>query len=112
MRMPSRLAAAGVLAAGLVLAACGMASADANANGVVSGSPGFLSGNLVQVPVDADVNLCGNTVNVVGLLNPAFGNRCANGEEDSGGHTVVWHHHWWHHDVDDVAAPDQDQDCD
>ncbi|MYV73012.1 DUF320 domain-containing protein, partial [Streptomyces sp. SID1046] len=24
------------------------------------------------------VNVCGNTVNVVGLLNPAFGNVCVN----------------------------------
>ena len=111
MRMPSRLAAAGVLAAGLVLAACGVASADATANGEVENSPGFLSGNLVQVPVDADLNICGNSVNVVGLANPAFGNRCANGEEVGEGHSVVWHHHWWMHDDDD-AATDQDQDCD
>ncbi|MFD0065100.1 chaplin [Streptomyces sp. NPDC056690] len=25
------------------------------------------------------VNACGNTVNVIGLLNPAFGNSCSNG---------------------------------
>lgn len=25
------------------------------------------------------VNVCGNTINVVGLLNPAFGNTCVNG---------------------------------
>ncbi|MGW7178946.1 chaplin family protein, partial [Streptomyces xanthophaeus] len=24
------------------------------------------------------VNVCGNTVNVIGLLNPAFGNTCVN----------------------------------
>lgn len=24
------------------------------------------------------VNVCGNTVNVIALLNPAFGNTCAN----------------------------------
>jgi hypothetical protein len=24
------------------------------------------------------VNVCGNTVNIIGLLNPAFGNKCFN----------------------------------
>ncbi|WP_063770977.1 chaplin [Streptacidiphilus neutrinimicus] len=62
--------------------ASGVASADgAVANGVAANSPGFLSGNLIQVPVDIPINLCGNSVNVVGALNPAFGNRCSNGEE-------------------------------
>ena len=46
--------------------------------GAAAGSPGVLSGNTVQVPVHVPVNVCGNTVNVVGLLNPAFGNHCAN----------------------------------
>ncbi|MGR8012111.1 chaplin [Streptomyces hypolithicus] len=50
----------------------------AYACGKVSHSPGVLSGNLVQVPVDAPINVCGNSVNVVGLLNPAFGNNCSN----------------------------------
>ena len=36
------------------------------------------SGNLVQVPVHVPVNVCGDSVNVIGLLNPAFGNECAN----------------------------------
>ncbi|GAA3291047.1 hypothetical protein GCM10020295_06880 [Streptomyces cinereospinus] len=42
------------------------------------GSPGVISGNTVQLPVHVPVNVCGNTVNVVGLLDPAAGNRCAN----------------------------------
>ncbi|MFD5026716.1 chaplin [Streptomyces sp. NPDC058373] len=50
----------------------------ATAEGVAAGSPGILSGNVVQAPVDVPVNVCGNTVSVVGLLNPAFGNNCAN----------------------------------
>ncbi|MHA5054831.1 chaplin [Streptomyces sp. SD15] len=41
------------------------------------GSPGVLSGN-VQIPIDLDLKLCGNTVNVVGLLNQAVGNVCVN----------------------------------
>ncbi|MGE9695128.1 chaplin [Streptomyces sp. CH6] len=44
-----------------------------------TGSPGLLSGNAVQVPLDVPLNVCGNTVDVVALLNPAFGNDCGNG---------------------------------
>ncbi|WP_042435341.1 chaplin [Streptacidiphilus anmyonensis] len=65
-------------AAGLVAAAAGMATASSTANGAATNSPGFLSGNLVQVPLHVPVNVCGNTVNVIGALNPAFGNGCAN----------------------------------
>ncbi|MEU6402258.1 chaplin [Streptomyces sp. NPDC046985] len=62
--------------------ALGMAApafADAGADGTATGSPGVLSGNVVQVPVHIPVNACGNTVNVIALLNPAFGNTCVNG---------------------------------
>ncbi|MFC8131168.1 chaplin [Streptomyces sp. NPDC057302] len=54
------------------------AFADAGAEGAAVGSPGVLSGNVVQVPVHVPVNLCGNSVDVIALLNPAFGNTCAN----------------------------------
>ncbi|MEU0632859.1 chaplin [Streptomyces sp. NPDC005989] len=40
--------------------------------------PGVLSGNVVQIPIDIPVNACSNTVSVIGLLNPAFGNACVN----------------------------------
>lgn len=53
-------------------------SSGSHADGIAAHSPGVLSGNLVQVPVSVPVNLCGNTVNVVGLLNPTFGNTCIN----------------------------------
>ncbi|MEH0474389.1 chaplin [Streptomyces hayashii] len=53
------------------------AHADSAASGSAAGSPGLISGNGVQLPVHLPVNLCGNTVNVVGLLNPAAGNTCA-----------------------------------
>ncbi|WP_328929225.1 chaplin [Streptomyces sp. NBC_00190] len=56
----------------------GLAVADAGAHGAAVGSPGVLSGNLLQVPVHVPVNVCGNTVNVIALLNPAFGNTCVN----------------------------------
>ncbi|MFJ7158198.1 chaplin [Streptomyces sp. NPDC101118] len=72
-------AAAVTAAAGSVLAAgAGMAVADAGAHGAAVGSPGVASGNVVQVPVHVPVNVCGNSVNVIGLLNPAFGNHCEN----------------------------------
>ncbi|MFJ7592097.1 chaplin [Streptomyces sp. NPDC097617] len=69
-----------VLAAGaLMLAgAASPAMADSAAEGVAAGSPGVLSGNLAQVPVHVPVNVCGNTVNIIALLNPAFGNTCVN----------------------------------
>ena len=62
----------------MVLSGAGLAMADAGAQGKAVGSPGVLSGNVVQVPVHIPVNLCGNTVSVIGALNPAFGNTCVN----------------------------------
>ena len=68
-----------VAAASSILAATGgYASADSDAHGGASGSAGVLSGNSLEVPVDVPVNACGNTANVVGAENPAFGNSCAN----------------------------------
>ncbi|GGU06328.1 chaplin [Streptomyces coeruleorubidus] len=77
----SRIAKVGVVALGtgaLVLSGAGLAAADAGAKGAAIGSPGFLSGNVVQVPVHVPINVCGNTVQLVGLLNPAVGNTCKN----------------------------------
>jgi hypothetical protein len=71
-------------ATGVLAAAGGYAHADSGANGSSSDSPGVLSGNTVQVPVHIPVNVCGNTVDVVGILNPASGNTCAN--KDGGSH--------------------------
>ncbi|MEU5015737.1 chaplin [Streptomyces sp. NPDC021749] len=55
------------------------ATSGAQADGKATCSPGIGSGNLVQVPVHVPVNATGNTANVVGLLNPAFGNESSNG---------------------------------
>ncbi|MGW1768750.1 chaplin [Streptomyces sp. NPDC002073] len=76
--MIKKVAAVAAATGGLVLAGAGLASADAGAQGAAIGSPGVLSGNVVQVPVHVPINVCGNTVNVIGLLNPAFGNTCVN----------------------------------
>ncbi|MGW0704565.1 chaplin family protein [Streptomyces sp. NPDC002643] len=80
MRQVTRKGLMTVAAASGVLAAVGgTAHADSGAQGSATNSPGVLSGNTVQAPVEAEVNVCGNTVNVVGLLNPAAGNKCSNG---------------------------------
>jgi hypothetical protein len=50
----------------------------AHAKGSASHSPGLLSGNVIQVPIHVPVNVCGNSVNLLALLNPAFGNKCIN----------------------------------
>ncbi|MFI6701557.1 chaplin ChpH [Streptomyces sp. NPDC050509] len=76
--MIKKVVAAAAVTGGLVLAGAGMAVADAGAQGAAIGSPGVLSGNVVQVPLHVPVNVCGNTVDVIGLLNPAFGNVCVN----------------------------------
>ncbi|GGJ16832.1 chaplin [Streptomyces brasiliensis] len=70
--------AAVVAGAIMALGVAGPAFADAGATGSADASPGVLSGNVVQVPVHIPVNVCGNTVNVIALLNPAFGNACSN----------------------------------
>ncbi|WUC97823.1 chaplin [Streptomyces sp. NBC_00525] len=54
------------------------AFADAGAEGAAVASPGVVSGNTIQVPINIPINLCGNTIDVVGVLNPAFGNTCVN----------------------------------
>ncbi|MFI9392171.1 chaplin ChpD [Streptomyces bauhiniae] len=70
--------AAVVAGAILALGGAAPAFADAGAEGAAVGSPGVLSGNVVQVPIHIPVNVCGNSVNVIALLNPAFGNACVN----------------------------------
>ncbi len=71
---------AAVVVAGVLMAigSAAPAMADSEAEGAAVGSPGVLSGNLVQAPVHVPVNVCGNTVNAFALLNPAFGNACVN----------------------------------
>ncbi|MEJ8637101.1 MULTISPECIES: chaplin [Streptomyces] len=81
----SRIAKAVAVVAGsgaILAGGAGLAAADAGAEGAAAHSPGVASGNVIQAPVHIPVNVCGNTVNVIALLNPAFGNQCVN----SGGH--------------------------
>jgi hypothetical protein len=80
MRQVAKKGLLTAVATGGVLAVTGgMAYADSHASGVAAGSPGVLSGNTIQAPVNIPINACGNTVNVVGILNPAAGNICVNG---------------------------------
>lgn len=71
---------AAAIAAGTLMAigAATPAFADTGADGSALNSPGVISGNVIQVPIHIPVNACGNTVSVIGLLNPASGNACAN----------------------------------
>ncbi|MBD0676322.1 chaplin [Streptomyces sp. CBMA156] len=78
MRNFKKAAVLSLAASGLVLGAAGGAAASAGAEGVAAGSPGVLSGNQLQVPIHIPINLCGNTINIIALLNPAFGNACVN----------------------------------
>ncbi|MER5597374.1 chaplin [Streptomyces sp. NPDC002265] len=64
------------VAVAAIAGTAGIAAADSDAHGAAANSPGVLSGNVLEVPVNIPVNLCGDTVDVVGLLNPAFGGFC------------------------------------
>ena len=79
MLKTKKIAALVAATGGLVMAGAGMASAEATAHGSAQDSPGIVSGNTIQVPVHVPVNACGLTVSVIGILDPAFGNTCANG---------------------------------
>ncbi len=66
------------IAATVVIGAASLAGADSGAEGVAANSPGVLSGNTIQIPIHIPLNVCGNTVNVIALLNSAFGTACSN----------------------------------
>ncbi|MET9395501.1 chaplin [Streptomyces sp. NPDC006624] len=73
--MRTRVTAAVGLACAALLATAGTASADDGVIGVASHSPGVLSGNVIQLPVEINTNFCGNSYN--GLLSPVFGVKCS-----------------------------------
>ncbi|MGV9341892.1 chaplin family protein [Streptomyces sp. NPDC003688] len=79
MKNLKKAAAVTMVTGGLIAAGAGMASASSGASGAAAASPGVVSGNVIQAPVHVPVNVVGNTVNVIGLLNPAFGNTGING---------------------------------
>jgi hypothetical protein len=65
------------IAGGVLAAGSGVAFADASAGGAAAGSPGVISGNVIQVPINLPINACGNSVDIIALLNPTLGNACA-----------------------------------
>ncbi|MFE7773659.1 chaplin [Streptomyces sp. NPDC057445] len=80
MRMRTLVATAGLTAAALFGGAgAAMADEGPTAIGIATNSPGVLSGNVFQLPVLVPINACGNTISVIGLLNPAAGVACVNG---------------------------------
>ncbi|MER7407639.1 chaplin [Streptomyces sp. NPDC000070] len=85
MKRVTRNGVFAVAAASGAMALTVPAYAGSGADGSAAGSPGVVSGNTVQLPVHVPVNVCGNTVNVVGLLNPAAGNSCANKDDGRAG---------------------------
>jgi hypothetical protein len=52
--------------------------ADTTAHGFAQHSPGVASGNNVQAPVSVPVNVTGNSISVIGLLDSAFNNQSWN----------------------------------
>ncbi|MET8946525.1 chaplin [Streptomyces sp. NPDC004542] len=77
--MLKKVVAAAAATSGLVLAGAGLAVADSAAQGSAAHSPGVVSGNAIQVPVHVPVGVCGDTISVIGFMNPASDNACING---------------------------------
>jgi hypothetical protein len=71
-------AAAGAAVIGTAGGAFAHDANGASADAVAEQSPGVASGNVIQVPVHVPINACGNTVDVIGLLNPTSGSTCVN----------------------------------
>ena len=80
MKNLKKAAAVTMVAGGLVAAGAGMASATdgAHADGEADGLPGRRLGQRRPGPGHVPVNVVGNSVNVIGILNPAFGNLGVN----------------------------------
>ncbi|WP_030162317.1 chaplin [Streptomyces sp. NRRL S-244] len=80
MKNIKKATAVTVIAGGLLAVGAGVSSAHggASAEGQAVASPGVASGNQVQAPVHVPVNVVGNTVTVIGLLNGVWGNTGVN----------------------------------
>jgi hypothetical protein len=75
----AKKAALAVTVAGIAAGtSAGAAVADAGAGAKAVHSPGIGSGNVIQAPIHIPVNVTGNTVNVIGLHNPTYGNQSSN----------------------------------
>ena len=65
---------------GILCSNAGTGGSFAHAAASTADSPGFVNGNIVQVPVDVPVNVCGVTANVIGFSNKASAISCMNGD--------------------------------
>jgi hypothetical protein len=75
----AKKAAVALTVAGIAAgASAGAAVADSDADGAAVKSPGVGSGLIAQVPLHVPVTVSGLSANVIGLLNPTFGNVNAN----------------------------------
>ncbi|MEV6841799.1 chaplin [Streptomyces sp. NPDC051133] len=74
-----KMLAVATAACAVVLGGAGLAAADSGAQGSSTGSPGVLSGNTIQIPLHVPVNVCGDSIDIIGLLNPSAANGCVNG---------------------------------
>lgn len=79
MHVKHKKSAAVVAGTIMVLGMASPAVADTGAEGTAAGAQGLLSGNVVQAPVHLPLNLCGNSIDVAALLNPALGGTCLTG---------------------------------
>jgi hypothetical protein len=77
-----KLTAAGIMAA----AASGVMLLGSPANADTRGDGGVLSGNEINVPITAPINVCGNSIAILGIA----GSGCRGG-------ATVWRHHHHHH---------------
>jgi hypothetical protein len=48
--------------------------------------------NDILAIANAPSNVCGNSINVIGLFNPSFGNTCINSDNDAGTHEFKKNH--------------------
>ena len=66
-------------AAVAILGSAGTAAASgADAIGGAIGSPGLLSGNNIQIPVNIPINVCGDNIGILSALLATEGTDCAN----------------------------------
>ena len=72
-------ALAGSNSQGALCANEGSEAAAAKTGGMPSNSTGIASGNVVRAPVNIPIDICGDSVTVLGMGNSATGNSCTTG---------------------------------
>lgn len=64
------------VASGLLVGGSGFAYADSSATGSTSNEDGSLSGNTAEAPIDAPIQVCGDTANGIAALDEAKDDDC------------------------------------